>query len=157
MPLNIEFVHSSGFSTLWPYPYLRRRLPSSHTSRFGSAGEILQLWPLLLYHIRNLLFCRTDKDGLRATSPGTLSPDQTLPHLQLYFLMDLVYLVITPVIMPFIIIFLAFGFVVYRYEVYFLLLFAPFFSKLFWNETVLRIPILIPVLIYSRACNVLPF
>lgn len=83
----------------------------------GPAGEILRLWPLVKYHIRNSLFCRTERDKLRAASPGTLTLDQALPQLQLYFLMGLVYSVITPVIIPFIIIFLAFGFVVYRYQV----------------------------------------
>lgn len=83
----------------------------------GPAGEILRLWPLVMYHIRNSLFCKTERDRLRATSPGTMSLDQTLPQLQLYFLMGLVYSVITPVILPFIVIFMGFAFVVYRYQV----------------------------------------
>lgn len=86
----------------------------------GPAGEILRLKPLMKYHIMNLFFCRTDKDRLQATSPGTISLAESLPQLQLYFLMGLVYSVITPIIIPFIIIFMAFAFVVYRNQVRFL-------------------------------------
>lgn len=83
----------------------------------GPAGEILRLKNLLKYHIKNSFFCKTDRDRLEAASPGTLSLDESLPQLQLYFLMGLVYSVITPVIVPFIVIFMAFGFVVYRHQV----------------------------------------
>lgn len=83
----------------------------------GPAGELLRLKPLVKYHLKNALFCRTERDRLEAASPGTLALDQTLPQLLLYFLMGLVYSVITPVILPFIIIFLAFAFVVYRNQV----------------------------------------
>lgn len=83
----------------------------------GPAGEILRLTPLVKYHVKNTLFCKTDSDRLEAASPGTLTLDETLPQLQLYFLMGLVYSVITPVIIPFIVVFMGFGFVVYRHQI----------------------------------------
>ena len=83
----------------------------------GPAGEILRFWPLVLYHIKNSFLVKTERDRLQATSPGTIELNRTLPQLELYFLMGLVYSVITPIIIPFIIVFLAFGFVVCRYQV----------------------------------------
>lgn len=83
----------------------------------GPAGEILRFWPLVMYHIKNSFLVKTERDRLQATSPGTIELNRTLPQLELYFLMGLVYSVITPIIIPFIIVFLAFGFVVYRYQV----------------------------------------
>jgi ABC-type glycerol-3-phosphate transport system permease component len=81
------------------------------------AGELLRFWPLIMYHIKNFFFVKTERDRLRATSPGTISLDESLPQLELYFLMGLVYSVISPVIMPFIVLFFGFGFVVYRHQV----------------------------------------
>lgn len=110
----------------------------------GPAGEILRLTPLVKYHVKNTLFCKTDSDRLEAASPGTLTLDETLPQLQLYFLMGLVYSVITPVIIPFIVVFMGFGFVVYRHQVQSLLpsiwvlysrmLYVVTLSRLFFNK-----------------------
>uniref|UniRef100_A0A0A9GBA3 CSC1/OSCA1-like 7TM region domain-containing protein n=1 Tax=Arundo donax TaxID=35708 RepID=A0A0A9GBA3_ARUDO len=49
--------------------------------------------------------------------PGSIGLGENLPSLQLYFLLGLVYAVVTPILLPFIIIFFAFAFLVYRYQI----------------------------------------
>lgn len=97
----------------------------------------------------NLLFCRTDRDRLQATSPGTISLAESLPQLQLYFLMGLVYSVITPVIIPFIIIFMGFAFLVYRNQVHFYYQMLNLFSLFSWSKFSRRNIFLVEVLFYA--------
>jgi preprotein translocase subunit YajC len=49
--------------------------------------------------------------------PGSIGLGENLPSLQLYFLLGLVYAVVTPLLLPCIIIFFAFAFLVYRHQV----------------------------------------
>ena len=83
----------------------------------GIAGEVLMLKPLVLYHLKNFLLVKTEKDREEAMNPGSLGFHTCEPRIQLYFLLGLVYATVTPVLLPFIIIFFAFAFVVFRHQV----------------------------------------
>jgi hypothetical protein len=83
----------------------------------GPAFEILRVIPLVSYHLLNSFFVKTEGDKIKAMSPGTISLSTSLPQLELYFLMGLVYSVITPLILPFIVIAFLIGFIVYRHQV----------------------------------------
>ncbi|KAL9271609.1 CSC1-like protein, partial [Drosera capensis] len=49
--------------------------------------------------------------------PGSVDFPETLPSLQLYFLLGLVYAVVTPILLPFILVFFAFAYLVYRHQI----------------------------------------
>ncbi|KAG0616508.1 hypothetical protein M758_5G121000 [Ceratodon purpureus] len=83
----------------------------------GAAFEILRLQNLILYHIQNTFFVHTEADKLRAMNPGPIIFYIGLAQLQLYFLMGLVYSVITPIILPFIVGFFGINYVVYRHQI----------------------------------------
>lgn len=83
----------------------------------GSAGEILRLKPLVIFHLKNFFLVKTEKDKEEAMDPGTIGFNTGEPQIQLYFLLGLVYAVVTPFLLPFIIIFFALAFVVYRHQV----------------------------------------
>ncbi|CAM6120738.1 unnamed protein product [Calypogeia fissa] len=83
----------------------------------GMSLEIIRLIPLIIYHIKNLVLVRTPKDRDRAMAPGNLLLDQSIPRLEFYFLVGIVYSVMTPLIVPFIITFFSFGYLVYRNQV----------------------------------------
>ncbi len=81
------------------------------------ASEIFRLVPLLIYHLKSLVVAKTEKDRVKAI-PATPPPYSTmLSQLCLYFLLGVVYAIISPLILPFIVIFFAFGYVVYRNQV----------------------------------------
>ncbi|KAH9793341.1 CSC1-like protein [Citrus sinensis] len=83
----------------------------------GVAGEILRLKPLIVYHLKNFFLVKTEKDREEAMDPGTVGFNTGEPQIQLYFLLGLVYAVVTPFLLPFIIVFFALAFVVYRHQV----------------------------------------
>ena len=83
----------------------------------GVAGEILRLKPLVIYHIRNFFLVKTEKDREEAMDPGTLGFNTGEPQIQLYFLLGLVYAVVTPILLPFILVFFGLAYVVYRHQV----------------------------------------
>ena len=83
----------------------------------GIAGEILRLKPLVIYHLKNLFIVKTERDRGKAMDPGSVEFPETLPSLQLYFLLGIVYAVITPILLPFILVFFAFAYLVYRHQV----------------------------------------
>ncbi|PKA53010.1 DNA-directed RNA polymerase III subunit RPC2 [Apostasia shenzhenica] len=83
----------------------------------GVAGEILRLKPFVLYHLKNMFIVKTDSDRQKAMDPGSIGLPENLPTLQLYFLLGLVYAVITPLLLPFILVFFIFAFVVYRNQI----------------------------------------
>ncbi|KAF4382688.1 hypothetical protein F8388_015516 [Cannabis sativa] len=83
----------------------------------GVAGEILRLKPLIMYHLRNFFLVKTEKDREEAMDPGSLEFNTGEPRIQLYFLLGLVYAVVTPFLLPFIIIFFALAYVVYRHQI----------------------------------------
>lgn len=85
----------------------------------GIASEILRLRPLLIYQFKNMFIVKTERDRENAMHPGSIGLHETLPTLQLYFLLGLVYAVVTPVLLPFVVVFFAFAYLVYRHQVCF--------------------------------------
>ncbi|TYH44172.1 hypothetical protein ES332_D11G175300v1 [Gossypium tomentosum] len=83
----------------------------------GVAGEILRLKPLIIYHLKNSFLVKTEKDREEAMDPGTIGFNTGEPQIQLYFLLGLVYAVVTPILLPFIIVFFALAYVVYRHQI----------------------------------------
>ncbi|KAL7587161.1 hypothetical protein Lser_V15G37729 [Lactuca serriola] len=83
----------------------------------GIAAEILRLVPLVIYHLKNVFLVKTEKDREEAMDPGSLLWPVTEPRLQLYFLLGLVYSTITPILLPFIIVFFAFAYMVFRHQI----------------------------------------
>ncbi|KAL9397557.1 hypothetical protein Peur_011810 [Populus x canadensis] len=83
----------------------------------GVAGEILRLKPLIIYHLKMFFMVKTKKDMEEAMDPGTLGFNTGEPQIQLYFLLGLVYAVVSPILLPFIIVFFALAFVVYRHQI----------------------------------------
>ncbi|KAL5729878.1 Calcium permeable stress-gated cation channel 1 [Ranunculus cassubicifolius] len=83
----------------------------------GVAGEILRLKPLIMFHIKNSFFVKTEKDREEAMDPGSVGFNTGEPQIQLYFLLGLVYAVVTPILLPFIIVFFSLAFVVYRHQI----------------------------------------
>ncbi|XP_017969481.1 PREDICTED: CSC1-like protein At3g21620 [Theobroma cacao] len=83
----------------------------------GVAGEILRLKPLIIYHLKNFFLVKTEKDREEAMDPGTIGFNTGEPQIQLYFLLGLVYAVVTPILLPFIIVFFGLAYVVYRHQI----------------------------------------
>lgn len=83
----------------------------------GVAAEIFRMVPLILYHLKNVLLVKTEKDREQAMDPGSLAWPITEPRLQLYFLLGLVYSTVTPILLPFIITFFAFAYLVFRHQI----------------------------------------
>lgn len=83
----------------------------------GVAAEILRLKPLILYHLKNFFLVKTEKDREEAMDPGTLGFNTGEPQIQLYFLLGLVYATVSPILLPFILVFFALAYVVYRHQV----------------------------------------
>ncbi|KAF3790736.1 CSC1-like protein [Nymphaea thermarum] len=75
------------------------------------AVELLRTKSLALYHLR------TEKDREQAMEQENIGIPENLPRLQLYFLLGLVYAVVSPILLPFIIIFFILGFLVYRHQI----------------------------------------
>ena len=84
----------------------------------GVAAEILRLKPLIIYHLKNTFLVKTEKDREKAMDAGSFGFSETVPQLLLYFLFGFVYSVITPILIPFIIVFFGFAYLVYRHQVY---------------------------------------
>lgn len=85
----------------------------------GVAAEILRLVPLVLFHLKNTFLVKTEQDRYEAMEPGSIDFPVGEPRIQLYILLGLVYAPITPFLLPFIIIFLAFAYVVFRNQVHY--------------------------------------
>ncbi|VFQ96266.1 unnamed protein product [Cuscuta campestris] len=83
----------------------------------GVAGEILRLKALIIFHLKNSFLVKTEKDREEAMNPGSLCFNVGEPQIQLYFLLGLVYAVVTPILLPFIIIFFALAYVVFRHQI----------------------------------------
>ena len=83
----------------------------------GIAAEILMLKPLIIYHLKNSFLVKTDKDREEAMDPGSLDFNTGEPQIQFYFLLGLVYATVTPILLPFIIVFFALAYVVFRHQV----------------------------------------
>ncbi|WVZ11219.1 hypothetical protein V8G54_015749 [Vigna mungo] len=83
----------------------------------GIAGEILRLKPLVIYHLKNMFIVKTERDRGKAMDPGSVDFPETIPSLQLYFLLGIVYAVVTPILLPFILVFFGFAYLVYRHQI----------------------------------------
>ncbi|KAL6502846.1 hypothetical protein OROHE_024014 [Orobanche hederae] len=83
----------------------------------GVASEIIRLVPLIKFHIKNTFLIKTEWEKELATAPGSIDFATTEPQIQLYFLLGLVYSVVTPLILPFIVVFFAFSYVIYRHQI----------------------------------------
>ncbi|KAK4261512.1 hypothetical protein QN277_004499 [Acacia crassicarpa] len=83
----------------------------------GIAGEILRLKPLVIYHLKNMFLVKTERDREKAMDPGSVDFKETIPSLQLYFLLGIVYAVVTPILLPFILVFFALAYLVYRHQI----------------------------------------
>ncbi|KAK4486324.1 hypothetical protein RD792_008995 [Penstemon davidsonii] len=83
----------------------------------GIAGEILRLKSLVVFHLKHMFIVKTERDLEKAMDPGSIKFPETLPSLQLYFLLGIVYMVVTPILLPFILVFFAFAYFVYRHQV----------------------------------------
>lgn len=64
-----------------------------------------------------MFLVKTERDREMAMNPPRIDFPETLPRLQLYFLLGLVYAVVTPILLPFILVFFAFAHLVYRHQV----------------------------------------
>uniref|UniRef100_A0A1J3JFR4 Protein OSCA1 n=1 Tax=Noccaea caerulescens TaxID=107243 RepID=A0A1J3JFR4_NOCCA len=83
----------------------------------GVAGEILMLKPLIIFHLKNAFLVKTEKDREEAMDPGSIGFNTGEPQIQLYFLLGLVYAPVTPMLLPFILIFFALAYIVYRHQI----------------------------------------
>ena len=83
----------------------------------GIAAEIIRLKALIVFHLKNTFLVKTDQDREQAMDPGSLDFASSEPRIQLYFLLGLVYSVVTPIFLPFIIVFFSFAYVVFRHQV----------------------------------------
>ncbi|ESR63026.1 hypothetical protein CICLE_v10014589mg [Citrus x clementina] len=82
----------------------------------GIAAEILMLKPLIIFHLKNFFLVKTEKDREEAMDPGSLGFNIGEPRIQFYFLLGLVYATVTPLLLPFIIVFFALAYVVFRHQ-----------------------------------------
>ncbi|KAK9924501.1 hypothetical protein M0R45_032867 [Rubus argutus] len=64
-----------------------------------------------------ITYIMTEKDREEAMDPGTLGFNTGEPQIQLYFLLGLVYAVVSPILLPFIIVFFGLAYVVYRHQI----------------------------------------
>ena len=83
----------------------------------GVAGEILRVKPLIIYHLKNWFLVKTEKDREAAMDAGSIGFNTGEPQIQLYILLGLVYAVVTPILLPFILVFFGFSYLVYRHQV----------------------------------------
>jgi len=83
----------------------------------GVAAEIIRLKPLIVFHLKNAFLVKTDQDRDQAMDPGSLEFATSEPRIQLYFLLGLVYTTVTPILLPFIVIFFALSYIVFRHQV----------------------------------------
>ncbi|KAJ3694473.1 hypothetical protein LUZ60_009953 [Juncus effusus] len=83
----------------------------------GIAAEILRLKPLIIFHLKNTFLVKTEQDREQAMDPGSLEFASSEPRIQLYFLLGLVYSVVTPMLLPFIIVFFGFSYLVFRHQI----------------------------------------
>lgn len=81
------------------------------------AAEILRVKPLIVYHLKNTFLVKTERDREQAMNPGSLEFATSEPRIQLYFLLGLVYSVVTPILLPFILMFFGLSYLVFRHQV----------------------------------------
>uniref|UniRef100_A0ACD5ZKV9 Uncharacterized protein n=1 Tax=Avena sativa TaxID=4498 RepID=A0ACD5ZKV9_AVESA len=83
----------------------------------GVALEITRIRAFVIYHLKNWFLVKTEKDREEAMDPGSICFYWSEPRIQLYFLLGLVYAAVTPLLLPFILVFFALAYVVYRHQI----------------------------------------
>ncbi|TKY62475.1 CSC protein [Spatholobus suberectus] len=83
----------------------------------GIAAEILRLSPLISFHLKNTFLVKTEQDRQNAMDPGSLEFATSEPRIQLYFMLGHVYAPVTPFLLPFIVIFFAFSYMIFRHQI----------------------------------------
>uniref|UniRef100_A0A7N0UCZ1 Calcium permeable stress-gated cation channel 1 n=1 Tax=Kalanchoe fedtschenkoi TaxID=63787 RepID=A0A7N0UCZ1_KALFE len=83
----------------------------------GIAAEILMVKPLIMYHLKNFFLVKTERDREEAMDPGSVGFNTGEPRIQLYFLLGLVYATVSPILLPFILVFFGFAYVVFRHQI----------------------------------------
>ncbi|XP_010255871.1 PREDICTED: CSC1-like protein At4g02900 [Nelumbo nucifera] len=83
----------------------------------GIAAEILRLVPLIIFHLKNTFLVKTEKDREQAMDPGSIAFASSEPRIQLYFLLGLVYSVVAPILLPFIVVFFGLAYLVFRHQI----------------------------------------
>lgn len=81
------------------------------------AAEVLRVGALVVFHLKNTFLVKTEQDREQAMDPGFLDFSTYEPRIQLYFLLGLVYCAITPLLLPFIIVFFSFAYLVFRHQI----------------------------------------
>jgi len=81
------------------------------------AAEVLRLVPFIIFHLKNAFLVKTELDREQAMDPGFLDFPTYEPRIQLYFLLGFVYCLVAPILLPFIIVFFAFAYLVFRHQV----------------------------------------
>lgn len=82
----------------------------------SNAAEIFRLLPLLIYHLQNSRV-QTDKERVKVIPATPPQYNIVLSRVSLYFLIGLVYAIISPLILPFLCVYFALGYIVYRNQV----------------------------------------
>ncbi|XP_027351064.1 CSC1-like protein At4g02900 [Abrus precatorius] len=83
----------------------------------GIAAEILRLSSLITFHLKNTFLVKTEQDRENAMDPGSLEFATSEPRIQLYFMLGHVYAPVTPFLLPFIVIFFAFSYMIFRHQI----------------------------------------
>ncbi|RDX87667.1 CSC1-like protein, partial [Mucuna pruriens] len=83
----------------------------------GIAAEVLRLSSLITFHIKNTFLVKTEQDRQNATDPGCLEFAICEPRIQLYFMLGHVYAPVTPLLLPFIVVFFAFSYLIFRHQI----------------------------------------
>ncbi|KAM0875498.1 hypothetical protein ACQ4PT_036755 [Festuca glaucescens] len=83
----------------------------------GVALEIMRIRAFVIFHLKNWFLVKTEKDREEAMDPGSICFYWSEPRIQLYFLLGLVYAPVTPLLLPFILVFFALAYVVYRHQI----------------------------------------
>ncbi|XP_054819964.1 CSC1-like protein At4g02900 [Prosopis cineraria] len=83
----------------------------------GVAAEILRITPFAIFHLKNTFLVKTEEDRVQAMNPGSLNFAVNEPRLQLYFMLGHLYSPVTPALLPFIVIFFAFAYLVFRHQI----------------------------------------
>ncbi|KAL1532232.1 CSC1-like protein [Salvia divinorum] len=116
----------------------------------GIACEILRFRPLVIFHLKNMFIVKTERDMAMAMDPGGVDLPEALPSLQLYFLLGIVYMVVTPILLPFILVFFALAYFVYRHQ---LLLLGLLSTKEAANSTPLLVMLPVLTLSFHKYCK----
>ncbi|KAL5727071.1 hypothetical protein ACHQM5_000303 [Ranunculus cassubicifolius] len=70
-----------------------------------------------MFHLKNFFLVKTEKDRDEAMAPGSLGFNTGEPQIRLYNLLGLVYATVTPILLPFILVFFSLAYVVFRHQI----------------------------------------